>query len=261
MEALSQASSRYALGYRDHSGADAGDAAGYHQDALLGNRTCVDRPISAAPSWNPYQNNGGTVVAVAGDNYAVVAGDTRMSTGFRIHTRNLSKIVRLTDKCVIATSGMQADMVALHRIVSMRIALFEHDHRKVPSINAIAQMLSTILYYRRFFPYYTFNLLAGIDDEGKGAVYGYDAVGSFERTQYVAEGTGSALMMSALDNQLRQSHQSIKRTPPSKEETIDLVKDIITSAAERDIYTGDSADIFVVEPDLITSSSLPLKRD
>ena len=38
---------------------------------------------------------------------------------------------------------------------------------------------------------------------GKGCVYSYDAVGSYERTGYSAQGTGSTLIMPVLDNQLK----------------------------------------------------------
>jgi hypothetical protein len=38
---------------------------------------------------------------------------------------------------------------------------------------------------------------------GKGAVFGYDAVGSYERVPYVVTGSGSALMTSIFDNQVR----------------------------------------------------------
>lgn len=49
--------------------------------------------MSAAP--RRYDDNGGTVVAVAGDDYCVVAASTRMSTGYSILTRNKTKILRL----------------------------------------------------------------------------------------------------------------------------------------------------------------------
>ena len=32
--------------------------------------------------------------------------------------------------------------------------------------SAIAAMLSTMLYYRRFFPYYVYNIIGGLDEEG-----------------------------------------------------------------------------------------------
>lgn len=35
------------------------------------------------------------------------------------------------------------------------------------SSGAIAAMLSTILYGRRFFPYYVYNIIGGLDEEGK----------------------------------------------------------------------------------------------
>jgi 20S proteasome subunit beta 6 len=38
---------------------------------------------------------------------------------------------------------------------------------------------------------------------GKGCVFTYDAVGSYERTGYSAQGTGAALMMPVLDKQLK----------------------------------------------------------
>lgn len=212
-------------------------------------------------SWMPYVNNGGSVIAVAGEDYAIIGGDTRLSVGFSIHTRYSSKLTKLTDKCVIATSGMQAEMETLHRILKARITYYEHEHRCNPSVCAIAQLLSTILYYKRFFPYYTFNLLAGIDNDGKGAVYGYDAVGSFDRGKYYCNGTGGSLMLSILDNQLSQTNQLIKKEKLNKLQTIDLVKDVITSAAERDIYTGDSAEIAVIDNSGISINVLELKKD
>ena len=45
--------------------------------------------------------------------------------------------------------------------------MYEHEHHKKMTTSAIAAMLSTVLYYRRFFPYYTYNILAGIDENGK----------------------------------------------------------------------------------------------
>jgi 20S proteasome subunit beta 6 len=68
--------------------------------------------------------------------------------------------------------------------------------------SATAQMLSTMLYYKRFFPYYVSNILAGLDSDGKGCIYRYDPVGHCEKNTYVAGGSAGALLQPLLDNQV-----------------------------------------------------------
>ncbi|KAF7456154.1 putative proteasome subunit beta type 1 [Cryptosporidium felis] len=195
-------------------------------------------------NFNPYMDNGGTCLAIAGDDFAVVVADTRLSKMYRIASRTVSKTCKLTDKCILACSGM----------------IYEFEHNKVPSISAIAQLLSTILYSKRFFPYYSFCLLSGLDDEGKGIVYGYDAVGSFGATKYIALGSGGSLITSILDNQISGNNQTNFK-PVDKIDIINIAKDSITSASERDVHTGDSAEIIVIDSSGISTTTLALRKD
>jgi len=43
----------------------------------------------------------------------------------------------------------------------------------------------------RFFPFYTFNLLAGFDENGRGQVINYDAVGSGDFKKYAVLGSSA----------------------------------------------------------------------
>jgi len=211
--------------------------------------------------WSPYDDNGGTCLGVSGEDYVVVAADTRLSQGYKIHTRNCSKVTQLTDKCVISSCGMKSDAITLHKQLKARIVMYEHQHRRQPSVTAIAQMLSSTLYYKRFFPFYTFNVLCGVDSEGKGAVYHYDAIGSFERCPYTTSGSGSSLVMSVLDAQLAKENQTIATPALSKTEVVELAKDCLSSVGERDIYTGDYGEIFIIDAGGVSKVNFDLKLD
>lgn len=70
-------------------------------------------------------------------------------------------------KVVIASAGMQADMKTLQKMLVTRHVMYQHNHNRPMSVSAAAQLLSNTLYYKRFFPYYTFNLCAGLDEQGE----------------------------------------------------------------------------------------------
>ena len=53
----------------------------------------MTQPIQQA--FNPYTENGGTILAIAGADFSVIAGDTRQSEGYSIQTRYAPKVFKL----------------------------------------------------------------------------------------------------------------------------------------------------------------------
>ena len=226
----------------------------------IDNEDVKENPVREK-GFNPYMPNNGTVAAVAGENFCKVVADTRCSMGFLILSRDLTKITKLTDKVVIATSGMRADAMALHKTLLTKVKIYKARYYKTPDIPAIAQMLMNTLYSRRFFPYYTFNLLCGVDNEGKGAIYGYDAIGSHDRVNCGAQGSGSELVIPILDNQIKD-HNVLYPKPPTDEKMVEnVLKDSMHAATERDIYTGDNLEIVTIDSNGIRFEKEPMRGD
>ena len=141
------------------------------------------------------------------------------------------------------------DIITLQRMIGARLTQYEHSNGKKMTTEAAAQLLSVTLYYRRFMPYYAFCMIAGLDADGKGAVYGYDAVGSFKRDDYGAMGSGQNFIMPILDNIVAHKNRNDPKTPLKLDEAINIVKDVFVTATERDIYTGDSVEIKIITKD------------
>ncbi|XP_019866068.1 proteasome subunit beta type-1 [Aethina tumida] len=212
--------------------------------------------------FSPYADNGGSVVAIAGDDFVVIGADTRLSTGFSIYTRQQNKLFPLSKTTVLGCAGCWCDTLTLTRVLNSRMQMYQQEHNKSMSTVACAQMLSTMLYYKRFFPYYISNVLVGLDNEGKGCVYSYDPIGHCEKATYKAGGSAGALLQPLLDNQIGLKNMEI--VPEEKltaEKAIKVLKDVFISAAERDIYTGDSIVINIITKDGIKEDSFELRKD
>ncbi|KAK9465544.1 nucleophile aminohydrolase [Lipomyces arxii] len=228
---------------------------------------------AAAPTshaFNPYSDNGGTILAIAGEDYAVLAGDTRHTTGYSINSRFEPKVHTLPGEppIVISANGFSADGDTLVRRLRQRILWYIHAHNKGITVSACARLIQTMLYGKRFFPYYVYTIIAGLDEEGRGAVYSFDPVGSYEREQCRAGGAAASLIMPFLDNQVNFKNQMDPVTGQQRtvsyltlEETLKLVKDAFSSATERHIHVGDCLEIKIITKDGVKAEYFPLKRD
>ncbi|AMD20427.1 HDL317Wp [Eremothecium sinecaudum] len=220
--------------------------------------------------FNPYDDNGGTILGIASEDFAIIAGDTRHTTGYSINSREEPKVFDCGDDIIISANGFAADSDALIKRFQNSVKWYHFDHNKKLKLQSAARNIQHILYAKRMFPYYVHTIVAGLDDEGKGALYSFDPVGSYERNQCIAGGAAAALIMPFLDNQISFKNQYVaesngtERKPLkdlSLEDVIRLVRDAFNSATERHIHVGDNLQIMIVTKDGVKEEYYELKKD
>jgi 20S proteasome subunit beta 6 len=210
-----------------------------------------------------------------------MAGDTRSTSGYNINTRYAPKLYKIGgegpsnegSRIVLSVVGFAADGNALKERLDTIVKMYKYQHGKEISVGACAQRLSHLLYAKRFFPFYVSAILGGLDEDGKGALYSYDPVGSYEREQCRAAGAASSLIMPFLDNQVNLKNQynptspqgmdklPLQPEPLSLPHVTELVRDAFTSAVERHIEVGDGLQMMVITKDGIEETFAPLKED
>nr|UXY87098.1 26S proteasome SU B6 [Cryptomonas sp.] len=221
---------------------------------------CVKLIKTKNSDFNPYQNNGGTIISIAGENFCIIASDTRYSAGFSILTRFQTRITKISNTILLATSGMFADIRIIQKHLKENITEYQGGKEDL-SINSSAFYLSSVLYSRRFFPYYTFNILSGLEKNNKGSVYSFDAVGSFEKLKFSCTGSGQSLIQSILEASYGEKARNFFFSIKSLNDAVALVKEFFIKAGKRGIYIGDGLQIFVVTKKGILVENSTLRVD
>ena len=220
-------------------------------------------------------------MGICGADFTIIAGDTRSTSGYNINSRFVPKLFKIGGEgqehtgssIALSVVGFAADGDALKERLDTVVKMYKYQHGKSMSVAACAQRLSHILYNKRFFPYYVHAILGGLDEDGRGALYSYDPVGSYEREQCRAGGAAASLIMPFLDNQVNYKNQHIPASgyghdlQPREQEMLPrnvvegLVRDAFASAVERHIEVGDELQMMVITKDGIEELFSPLKKD
>lgn len=212
-----------------------------------------ERPVTQE---DVYDMNGGTSLAVTVHNKLIIASDTRHSSEYTINARKMTKIFKI-GTFYLTTSGFFADSFEIYTQLSYQMKQYE-TYGKM-SLGALAHILHNLLYSRRFFPYYTYCILSGIDN-GEAAVYSYDPVGSYQKTQCRCYGSGAVMIQPLLDSWISgknfKGFQELSFT-----EVVELVKKAFDAASERDVTTKDYLEIYIVDEEGEKHEYIELRHD
>nr|CDS20308.1 proteasome prosome macropain subunit beta [Echinococcus granulosus] len=213
--------------------------------------------------FNPYTLNGGTALGISGKDFALVASDTRLTDENMglLFSRDSPHIYEVTSNVRICLTGFHGDIITFIKLLESHIKEYLYQHKREIPLTALANLVSVCLYSRRFFPFYVSAILAGIDEDGRGAIFSFDPVGSYEREVYRACGTGGAILQPFMDSQIGGPDLVADCVEMEKGPAVRLARDVFISATERDIYCGDSVVIDVITASGVNRVCYPLRRD
>ena len=182
---------------------------------------------------------GATAVGITYDGGVVFASEKRIAYGNFLVSKNTKKTFQITPKVGAACAGLVADMQILSLQISALAKIRKMELKRDVPPNAIAKMMSNMMYERRFFPLLTQVIVGGV--VGKPIIYTLDPLGSVLPDDYAAVGTGAEMALGVLDPQFKVGM--------TEQDAVDLAVKAVRSATMRDSFSGDGIDVLIINQD------------
>jgi proteasome beta subunit len=179
---------------------------------------------------------GATAVGISFNNGVLLASEKRVSFGNFVVNKNTKKTFVLTESVGAACAGMVADMNILARQITALSKIRRFETRRDLPTNAVAKLMSVIMFERRFFPLLTQVVVGGYDT--KPQIYTLDPLGSLLPDEYASVGSGAEMALGVLDAQYNSKM--------NEEDARNLAIKSIRSSIQRDASSGDGIDILII---------------
>ncbi|KAF3816850.1 hypothetical protein GH733_014198 [Mirounga leonina] len=140
--------------------------------------------------------NGGAVMAMKGKNCVAIAADRRFGIQAQMVTTDFQKIFPMGDRLYIGLAGLATDVQTVAQRLKFRLNLYELKEGRQIKPYTLMSMVANLLYEKRFGPYYTEPVIAGLDPKTfKPFICSLDLIGCPMVTDdFVVSGTCSEQM-------------------------------------------------------------------
>lgn len=182
---------------------------------------------------------GTTTVGILCSNGVVIAADKRATMGYLVASKDVTKVIEITDNIAVTIAGGVGDAQILTKYLRSQMQLYEIRKKKKPTVKAAATLLANILFSGKggFFPYYVQLLMAGEDNEGFH-LFTIGPDGSTLEDKYISTGSGSVIAYGVLEDNFKEGLDTGV--------AVNLAARAISAAIQRDIYTGNDMDVFIL---------------
>jgi 20S proteasome subunit beta 3 len=122
--------------------------------------------------------NGGAIIAMEGKDCIGIASDRRLGIQFATISTEYQKIFRMAPKVYLGLAGLATDVQTVKNIMEFRMDLYKLKEEREMTPLVVKNLLSTLLYEKRFGPYFVEPIIAGLDENNKPFISALDLIGA-----------------------------------------------------------------------------------
>jgi proteasome beta subunit len=183
---------------------------------------------------------GTTTIGVVCKDGVILGTDTRATMGTYVASKHAKKVYQITDKLAMTIAGGVAVAQKVVEILKVNARLYELEKNRPIPVNSAARLVSNLLFSNREvgMPLPMQALVGGFDDTGPH-VYNLDPYGSLNEEKMVSTGSGSPFAYGVLEAEYEEDS--------SVDKMLFVVVRAVDAAMKRDVASGDSFDIAVID--------------
>lgn len=190
----------------------------------------LERPRTRGIAVAQSLDSGTTTIGLVCKGGVVLATERRATIGSFIANKMAVKLFRI-DKNIGATfAGTVGDAQVMIRYLQSEVALYRMRKGAPIRVESAATLTANILNTNRYYPYFAWLIVGGIDATGC-RVFSLDAGGGSIEDRFVSIGSGSPFVYGILEDAWKET--------PSVNEGMDLALRGLTAAMKRDSASGD----------------------
>eukprot|EP00088_Acartia_fossae_P032089 TRINITY_DN3289_c0_g1_i1.p1 TRINITY_DN3289_c0_g1~~TRINITY_DN3289_c0_g1_i1.p1 ORF type:complete len:206 (+),score=52.66 TRINITY_DN3289_c0_g1_i1:39-656(+) len=199
--------------------------------------------------------NGGAVVAMTGDKCVAIASDLRFGQQLSTISTDFPKVFEMNPHLWVGLPGLVTDIQTVKSKIEFRRNMYELKEGRQMKPQTLANMISNMLYERRFGPFFVEPIVAGLDPVTFDPyVCGMDLIGCINNPKdFVAGGTP--------EEQLTGMCETLWEPGMGPDDLFECISQALVNAFDRDGISGWGAVVHIIEKDKVTTRTLKTRMD
>jgi 20S proteasome subunit beta 3 len=202
-----------------------------------------------------FSYNGGAVVAMKGKDCVAIACDKRLGLQMQTVAVDFEKIFELAPTTFIGLAGLATDVQTVSERIRFRTKLYEYREQRAIRPNVLLNMVSNMLYERRFGYYFIEPVIAMLDPlTGEPFVASCDNIGCpMVPKDFALTGT--------CNEELYGMCEQLWEPNLEAPELFETISQALLNALDRDAGSGWGVTVYLLEKDKVTVRTLKARMD